>query len=136
MVQEIKPIEILPFTENERKQLINSADGVEVEYDFRFNLSQLPADKWAEIFYHLWEQEYGGGITPALRGKAIEVTTTPNNLQNVLNALKSAMIKSNERFKLVIEQKNREEEEARKVKEKAKRVAQKAMSDALDKLKF
>jgi len=54
----------------------------------------------------------------------------------VLDALKFVASTANGRFKAIIEQKVREEAEEKKQKDEAKLTAERAMTDALDRLKF
>ncbi len=111
MTQEIKPIQIVPFSGNEKKALVKNADSTTKGYDIRFNLSAQPSPKWVEFFQSAWYQEYGGNAVPRFNGNTVQVTCVLENLQNVLDALKFVASTANGRFKAIIEQKVREEAE-------------------------
>ncbi|HEX7998480.1 MAG TPA: hypothetical protein VF528_08830 [Pyrinomonadaceae bacterium] len=136
MSQEFKSIQIIPFTEAEKKQLIKNADDATKAHSFQFTLSAQPTPKWAEIFQALWQKEYGNAPTPRISGKSILITSALQHLQNILNALKLVTSATNERFKAVTDEKNRKEAEEKKRKDETKKTAEQAMTDALNKLNF
>lgn len=134
MSHEIKQIQLVPFTDAEKAKLIKSADNSTKEYKFALKLSSQPDPRWTQVFESVWRQEYGGGIAPQFSGMTVQAKSTIQNLQNLTNALKSSLLKTNEGFKDLMEQEEIRHNEETKIKDDAKLAAEQAMKDALDKL--
>jgi hypothetical protein len=136
MYEDIKRIEIVPLSDDEKRALIEGADSTTKIYEFPFHLSEPVVPKWVEIFSSVWSKEYGGGPIPRFAASTVYMRSTLQNLQNLVNAFKLVSGRANDQFRAFIEQKVREEEEEQKRKDEAKKAAEQAMSDTLDKLKF
>ena len=135
MTQEVKAIEILPLTDQQKKSLISSADSATKVYGFSFSLSSRPSQKWTEIFRQIWQEEYGTTSVPRFGGSSIQATSTLQNLQNVVNGLKLVAAKTNESYEKFLEEEKTRQDTLKKQRDEAKRSGETAMADALDKLK-
>ena len=136
MSHDFKPIQVLPLGEKEKRALVQGADSTTKVYQISFNLSAQPPARWAEMFQSAWYRQYGGGAIPRVSGSMVQVTSSIAEIQNALSALKLTVATANERYRALFEQKNEEEAAEKKRTGEAKRAAERAMSDALDKLKF
>ena len=88
------------------------------------------------MFQTGWYQEYGHDAMPRISGSTVEVSSNISGLPNIINSLKLIITRTNEKLKNQMEQKHRTEAEEMRQQAEAKRAAEKAMTEALNKLQF
>jgi hypothetical protein len=130
-----KHLKILPLADKERRRLKESAHSETKLYTIPFSLSAQPPPGWPEIFKLAWYQ-LNSHVPVRLDKSVLQLTCTLDSLPSIFNSLKAAVVATNEKYEAKLRQDANEQTATRLRQQEAKRTAEHAVDDALDKLDY